>query len=150
MAVTPSYLAHVIEQLKRVVPDLRTRRMFGEAGLYAGDAFFAIVADDVLYFKVDDASRAEFESRGMPPFRPFEDGRASMNYYQVPEDVFEDPDALRSWADRAIVVARRKKGRSSRRGGARNEMLVARAQRTRPKRSTSRVSAAWPRTPVFR
>ncbi len=118
MSVTPSYLAHVIEQLKRVVPDLRSRGMFGEAGVYSGDAFFAVVADDVLYFKVDDASRAEFESRGMPPFRPFEDGRASMNYYQVPEEVFEDPDVLREWAERAIAVARRKKGRPPRRRNA--------------------------------
>lgn len=115
MPVTPSYLAHVIEQVKRVVPELRSRRMFGEAGLYAGDAFFAVVADDSLYFKVDDTSRSDFESRGMPPFRPFEDGRASMNYYQVPEDVFEDPDTLRSWADRAIAIARQRKARPSRR-----------------------------------
>ena len=118
MAVTPSYLAHVIEQVKRVVPELRSRPMFGEAGLYAGDAFFAIVADDVLYFKVDDASRPDFESRGMPPFRPFGEDRASMNYSQVPEDVVEDPESLREWADRAIAIARRKKGRASRRPGA--------------------------------
>ena len=114
MSVTPSYLAHVIEQLKRVVPELRSRRMFGEAGLYAGDAFFALVADDALYFKVDDASRSEFESRGMLPFRPFGDERASMNYYQVPEDVFEDLDVLRTWAERAIAIARQKKGRAAR------------------------------------
>ena len=116
MSVTPSYLAHVIEQLKRVVPELRSRRMFGEAGLYSGDAFFALVADDALYFKVDDASRSEFESRGMPPFRPYGDERASMNYYQVPEDVFEDLDVLRTWAERAVVIARQKKKKGPRKG----------------------------------
>ena len=89
--------------------------MFGEAGLYAGDAFFALVADDALYFKVDDASRPDFESRGMPPFRPFGEERASMNYSQVPEDVFEDLEMLREWADRAIAIARRKKARTPRR-----------------------------------
>ena len=113
--MTPSYLAHVVEQLSRVVPALRSRAMFGEAGLYAGDAFFALVADDSLYFKVDDASRPEFEHRGMPPFRPYGEGGAAMQYYQVPEEVLEDPELLRTWADRAIAIARQKKARPSRR-----------------------------------
>lgn len=113
MSVTPSYLAHVIEQLSRVLPAVRSRRMFGEAGLYSEDAFFALVADDVFYLKVDDATRPEFEARGMPPFRPF-DGAPSMNYSQVPEEVFEDPAQLREWAERAIAVARRKKRKPAR------------------------------------
>ena len=118
MAVTPSYLAHVVEQLSRVISAVRSRRMFGEAGLYSGDAFFALVADDVLYFKVDDASRPDFEVRGMPPFRPYGDSRASVHYYQVPEEVFEDPETLGIWAERAVAVARQKKGPSTRRRGA--------------------------------
>lgn len=92
--------------------------MFGEAGLYSGDVFFGLVADDALYFKVDDASRSDFEARAMPPFRPYGEGGAAMQYYQLPEDVFEDPEVLRAWAERAIAIARRKKGRTSRRSGA--------------------------------
>ena len=115
MAVTPSYLAHIIEQLSRVVPALRSRGMFGEAGLYAGDAFFGLVADDVLYFKVDDTTRSEFERRGMQPFRPYGEGGAAMQYFQVPEEVLEDPELLRAWADRAIAIARAKKTRPRRR-----------------------------------
>ncbi len=118
MAVTPSYLAHVVEQLSRVLSGVRGRRMFGEVGLYSGDTFFALLADDVLYFKVDDASRPDFEARGMSPFRPYGEGGAAMQYYQLPEEVFEDPDALRSWAERAIAIAHRKKRRSARRRDA--------------------------------
>lgn len=116
MAVTPSYLAYVVEQLGRILSEVRSRRMFGEVGLYSGDTFFALLADDVLYFKVDDASRPDFEARGMPPFRPYGEGGASMQYYQLPEEVFEDPEVLRSWAERAIGIARRKKRRPARRG----------------------------------
>ena len=116
VAVTPSYLAYVVEQLGRIVSEVRSRRMFGEVGLYSGDTFFALLADDVLYFKVDDASRPDFEARGMPPFRPYGEGGASMQYYQLPEEVFEDPEVLRSWAERAIGIARRKKRRPARRG----------------------------------
>ena len=90
--------------------------MFGEAGLYAGDAFFGLVADDVLYFKVDDDSRSDFDAHGMPPFSPYGEGQAPMQYYQVPEEVFEDPELLRRWADRAIAVARQKRRPPRRRG----------------------------------
>jgi len=87
--------------------------MFGGVGLYAGEHFFALIADDTLYFKVDDSTRAEFEARGMGPFRPFGDSGGTMQYYQVPEDLLEDPDALRPWVEKAIEIARHKKARRS-------------------------------------
>ena len=31
-----------------------------------------------------------------------------MSYYQVPEEVLEDLDALRTWAQKSFAVARRK------------------------------------------
>jgi DNA transformation protein len=47
----------VVEQLGRVVPQIRSRAMFGGFGIYAGADFFALIANDVLYFKVDDSNR---------------------------------------------------------------------------------------------
>jgi len=41
-----------------------------------------------------------------------------MQYYEVPADLLDDPEALRPWAEKAIVVARRKKVKRSGRGGA--------------------------------
>jgi len=37
----------------------------------------------------------------------------TMQYYQVPEDLLEDPDALRPWVERAVEIARQKKARRS-------------------------------------
>lgn len=88
--------------------------MFGGVGIYSGDIFFALIADDTLYFKVDDANRADFEARGMGPFRPYGETGEVMQYYQVPEDLLEDADALRPWAEGAIAAARRKKTRARR------------------------------------
>ena len=65
--------------------------------------------DDVLYLKVDDATRPDFERRGLRPFQPFGEGAAAMQYYQLPEDLLEDPEALRPWAEGAVDVARRAK-----------------------------------------
>ena len=111
MAVKSSFQVLVIDQLSRVMPRIRARSMFGGVGLYAGDLFFALIADDTLYFKTDDSTRPDFEARGMGPFRPFGDAGGTMQYYQVPEDLLEDPDALRLWVEKAVEIARRSKAR---------------------------------------
>jgi DNA transformation protein and related proteins len=107
LAVSEGYCGYVLEQLG-AVSGLSTRRMFGGVGIYAGEAFFALIDDDVLYFKVDDALGAEYERRGMRRFRPYPDRpEASMGYYEVPADVIEDGEELARWARRSIEVAQR-------------------------------------------
>jgi len=121
MPVTPSYRQFVLDQLGRVTPALRARNMFGGVGLYAGEHFFALLDDDTLYFKVDDGNRGDFTARGMGPFRPFGESGEVMQYYEVPEELLEDPEALRPWLDKAVDAARRAKSRGKRggrRGGA--------------------------------
>lgn len=115
MPVTPSYRAYVLEQLNRAVPPIRARAMFGGVGLYAADVFFALIADDVLYLRTDEDSRPDFEALGMPPFRPFEEHGPVMSYYQLPEEILEDTDALRVWTSRAIAGARAQRRRPTKR-----------------------------------
>jgi DNA transformation protein len=90
--------------------------MFGGVGIYSGERFFALIADDTLYFKVDASTRPDFEARGMGPFRPFGESHGAMQYYQLPEDVLEDPDMLRQWAEKALDVARAKTRRNKAEG----------------------------------
>jgi DNA transformation protein len=47
----------------------------------------------------------------MRPFRPFGEGGEVMQYYEVPADVIEDPDALEAWGAEAVAVGRRAKAR---------------------------------------
>ena len=109
MPVSETYRDYVLEQLARVVPRLRSRRMFGGVGIYDGDLFFALIAGDTLFFKADDVNRPEFEARGLQPFRPFEDHHEVMSYYAVGEETIEDVEELRQWAAKSIDAARRKK-----------------------------------------
>ena len=111
MAVSQSFKTFVLEQLGRGVPGIRGRSMFGGVGIYAGELFFALIADDTLYFKVDDFTRPMFEARGMGAFRPYGEPGEMMQYYQVPDELLEDPEALAQWAEQAILVAQRAKGR---------------------------------------
>jgi len=77
-----------------------------------------LIADDILYFKVDDSNRPAFEARGLGPFRPYGPAGESMQYYEIPEDLLEDPEALRPWAEAAIAVAARKRSMKRGHGGA--------------------------------
>jgi len=109
MGVSDEYLTYVLDQLGCVGP-VRSKRMFGGAGLYLHGVFFALIADDVLYFKVDDSNRMDYEAVGMGPFRPFPKRPTVMQYYEVPADVLENTDSLREWAQKALHVAQKKSG----------------------------------------
>ena len=113
MALSDSYREFVLEQLGRVTP-VMGKSMLGGVGIYAQGLFFALIAEDRLYFKVDDATRPEFERRGMEPFRPFGE-ESAMGYYEVPADVVEDVPQLEPWTRAALdVAARAKSGRGKR------------------------------------
>jgi DNA transformation protein len=109
MGVSEGYLTYVLDQLGCVGP-VRFKRMFGGVGLYMHSLFFALIADDVLYFKVDDSNRVDYEAVGMGPFRPFAKKPNVMQYYEVPADVLENTDSLREWAQKSLHVAQRKSG----------------------------------------
>jgi len=115
MPVSDGFRRFTLEQLARVAPGLRSKGMFGGVGIYSGDLFFALIDDDTLYLKVDDATRPAFEARGLGPFRPGGPAGEVMQYYEVPVDVLEDAEELRPWVADAIGVA----GRAKRKGGRR-------------------------------
>jgi DNA transformation protein and related proteins len=115
MSVSSSFRTFVLEQLGRRGSSIRARSMFGGVGVYAADLFFALLADDTLYFKVDDQTRPQFEHRGMRPFQPYGEGGEVMHYYEVPADVLEDPEILGDWMEAAIGVARRARASRPRR-----------------------------------
>jgi DNA transformation protein len=108
MSVTDGFIESV-RDLLGFVPDLRLKRMFGGLGVYTGDSMFALAADDVLYLKVDDASRAAFEAEGSAPFvYTMKDGKAqAMGYWRAPEAVWDGEDEARRWARLGIEAAQR-------------------------------------------
>lgn len=100
------FTEHVLERLGRVAPT-RAKRMFGGVGLYVDGEFCALIADGRLYFKVDDANRADFERAGMEAFQPFSDRPTTMGYYELPERVLADDARLKPWVEKSLDVARR-------------------------------------------
>jgi DNA transformation protein and related proteins len=107
MKTSDGFLAYVLDQLQDI-DEVVSRPMFGGTGLYAGTVFFGIVYRDVLYFKVDDRTRPDYERAGMKPFRPYAPPRAkTMKYFEVPPAVLEARDDLTAWARKAIAAAKR-------------------------------------------
>jgi DNA transformation protein len=91
-----SFLEFVRDQM-RGLPDVRFRRMFGGWGIYGGKSFFGIVFKGRLYFKVSDATRADYVDRGMETFRPSVK-QTLTSFYEVPAEILESPPLLRDWA----------------------------------------------------
>lgn len=105
MTVSSDYLVYVLDQLAQL-GDVSSRRLFGAAGLYCGEAFFGLIANDLLYLRVDDSNRSDYTRRGAVQFRPYADRpHLSMNYYETPVDVLEDAARLIEWARRSVAVA---------------------------------------------
>jgi DNA transformation protein len=111
VSVSPGFGDFVLEQLGRVAPGITARAMFGGLGLYAEGRIFGLVDDDVVYLKVDDLTRPDFEAAGTGPFRPFGPEGEAMGYWQLPDGTLDDAEALAPWVEKAIAVAGRSKRR---------------------------------------
>ncbi len=101
----------VEEIVERLSPfaDVSSRFMFGAFGLFVDGVMIGHVNDGTLYFRADDVNRPDFEAAGQRPWvYEYRRGtRMAMPYYPIPEDDFDDPDALRGWFESARAAAAR-------------------------------------------
>jgi len=105
---------------------VRTRRMFGGQGIYAGELMFALEAGGELYLKADDSTVPAFEAAGSSPFTYEKDGRtAQMSYWRLPDGAMDDPDEAARWGCLVVEAAMR-----------------AAAHKARPRRAARRSPAA--------
>ena len=86
MASHPDFVNYVAEQLRQAGA-IRSRKMFGEYGLYCDNVFFAVICDDQLFVKVTSQGEAAFPN--LPKAPPYE---GAKNYIWV-EDV-DDRDTM--------------------------------------------------------
>lgn len=86
MASHQDFVDYVTEQL-RGAGAIRSRKMFGEYGLYCDKVFFAVICDDQLFIKVTPAGEAAFPH--LPKAPPYEGAKDSF----LVEDV-DDRDTM--------------------------------------------------------
>lgn len=107
MSVSKGFLDFILDQLSKW-GNVSARRMFGGAGLYRDGKMFALIADDVVYLKVDDTNRDKFIQRGASPLKPFPNRPTVLSFYEVPEDIVESPGELIEWAEESLFIQKKR------------------------------------------
>jgi len=104
----PPFVSHCVELLAPLGA-ARARRMFGGHGLYIDDVFVALIADERLYLKTDEHSRAAFERAGCEPFAYSrrDCGAVTLGYWSAPEEALDSPGAMAPWARLSLAAALR-------------------------------------------
>src|SRR4030081_736632 len=119
MVASDSFAEFLREQLAPL-GRVTMRRMFGKTGVFCDGLMFAMVTDNMLYFRVDDGNRAAFnEAEHFPPLNYKKQGeiqaprcgRAPERLFNEPEEVVE---GLRAALEAASRVAAKTKRRSRR------------------------------------
>lgn len=115
MPVSTEFLELILEMMGPLggLDGVRFKRMFGGASLNVAGMTFALLADDTLYLKTDDESRARFVAEGLKPFKPFEDKPGLMSYFTAPETALDDQDEMLVWGRLALDAARRSSAKKS-------------------------------------
>lgn len=80
MASRADFVEYVAEQMQQA-GSIRSKKMFGEYGLFCDGVFFAVICDDQLFVKITPQSEADFPD--LPKAPPYEGARD----YFLMEDV---------------------------------------------------------------
>src|SRR5688572_22132320 len=82
--------------------------MFGGHGLYCDELFFALIASERLFLKVDAQTQPAFAAAGCEPFvYSSKTGATTMGYWSVPAEAMESPALMQPWARHALAAALR-------------------------------------------
>jgi DNA transformation protein and related proteins len=109
--------------------------MFGGHGIFRGGVMFALIHDETIFLRSDDANRAAFAAAGMGPFRYRRNGKlVALGYHQAPPDAIEDSDTLGQWADLGFAAALRRAATAQVKKPAAWKRATAKAPARKPKR----------------
>jgi len=99
MKASPEFLNFIMEKLSPI-GEIKSRAMFGGYGIFYEGMMFALISEDVLYFKVNDSNPDTYKNAGS---RPFPHG---ISYWEVPTEVLEDTTKLYEWSGISIEITR--------------------------------------------
>jgi hypothetical protein len=127
------------------------RHMFSGAGIFADGLMFGLVVRDVIYLKVDDTNRADFEREGCAPFtytRGKKSGRPSEHALPIGACPSGSTTIPRNSHSGQAGRSRRRSGRTLRRADDRSEKLGQASRRRKAPNwwitpNQSAPSAAW-------
>lgn len=109
MAVSPEFREYLKDLFSGLGP-IQIRRMFGGAGVYLGDACFALVVhDDAIMMRGDADLGPEYEAAGSEQWiydgQNPRRGPVAMPYWRLPDSAQDDPEEAVAWARRSLIPA---------------------------------------------
>lgn len=115
MAADPEWLEDLLEPFGKV----RLKRMFSGYGIYYGDYCIGLAINPGLCFRVDEATRDEFEAVGAAPFEYAKQGKTVTvkAWWRVPDALVDDQDEIVRLARLSLDVARRLPPKKPRKAG---------------------------------
>jgi len=106
-SVEKEFVSYVVELLQPMGA-VCAKSMFGGHGVFLDGLMFGLIADSILYLKVDKQTLGDYTVRGLEPFTYNKKGQVmKMAYYQAPEEALDDGEELNRWAIDAYEVALR-------------------------------------------
>ena len=98
MKVSNEYLQFIMQKLDPL-GNVTSRAMFGGYGVFHDGLMFALIADDTLYFKVNESNRDIYKQSGSKPCQH------GISYWEVPAELLEEDSSLHEWANISIGIA---------------------------------------------
>ena len=104
MAFSKEYAEHILDLLEPL-GTISIKRMFGGGGVYWGASMFALIADEVLYFKVDDESMDDFKAAGSEPFTYMKKDKPVIlgRYWRVADESFDADNKAKAMKKKGAV-----------------------------------------------
>jgi DNA transformation protein len=119
--VSPCFVSHdyLMFDVFPNIPGITSKLMCGGFSFYKNGVIFACIANDTLYFKVDDINPPQYEALGCQPF-VYEHKNTkkitAMPYAELPESVLEDPEQLKLWIDASVAASLRSQKKKNKTG----------------------------------
>lgn len=114
MKTTP-FLEYIVYDVFGETYPLTFRYMMGAHILYYEGRAFAIVENDELYFKGSEDLASWYMSRGSMQFKYKRQGEdVHLDYFSVPQEIYEDKTLLEEWLVVALSVAKPPKPKKKR------------------------------------
>ncbi len=102
----PEYLYYFLEDCLGWDPRYTYKNMFWWYAIYKDKKVFSLFIDDVIYFKVGDNNKSDFEKYKSKPFTYYKKTGVVwvMSYYELPEEILEDRIELEKWIQKSLEV----------------------------------------------
>ena len=107
MSVSNDFIQYVLDQLSGW-GNVHVNRMFGGVALYQDDLAFAMIANDIVYLKVDDTNKEKFIAADSTPLKPFKNKATVLSFYSIPADILENTDEFIKWAKESLDIQKKR------------------------------------------